>query len=511
MIKYFLIPFYFFVILLSGCGPKGIVDKQQPESANSDTTKGYLAADDTAIRVDEYLKKITLENNFSGAILIMKNGKKILSKGYGWANAEEKIPFKENTLSCMGSITKAFTAAAIMKLQEQGKLKVTDNIKMFFANVPPDKENITIHQLLTHAAGFVDFFENDGGDYAILPRDSFIKRALTEPLQFKPGTKSTYTNVGMSVLAAIIEKVTNKTYEEFLQEQFFAKINASISYHNNIINTSVLAIGYDNNKRWGTLQEKYKQAGGGPYWNLIGNGGLYASINDMHKWILAIDNNIVLREQSKTEMFKRHIAEDGMEGNVYFGYGCNLQQSSRGTNVIDNGGSNGIYHARLLRYTDDNVVVYLITNNNKANSNKVMPNISQLIFKGKIEQDFLLSQEPFNNKKSEEIYNLIIKAGADVFSKTYKQEFLANSVSVTDDLIYLEVGQRLINENKTPEAIALYKVYTSEFPSIIIAWNDLAECYASIGDNANASICFNKALKISPNNQRALAGLKALN
>ena len=141
-----------------------------------------VIANDTCKTIDNYLSQLATEKNFSGGLLIIKDGKKIFSKGYGWANKEKNIPFTPSTLASMGSITKAFTAAAIMKLTEQGKLSVNDSLKKFFPNVPPDKANITIHQLLTHSSGFREFLKEDGGDYEKINTEEFLKRTFSEPL-----------------------------------------------------------------------------------------------------------------------------------------------------------------------------------------------------------------------------------------------------------------------------------------------------------------------------------------
>jgi len=161
-------------------------------------SNGIVSNNDTCIKIDNYLTGLQNEKHFSGGLLIIKNGEEIFSKGYGLADKENKIPFTRSTLASMGSITKAFTAAAIMKLMEQGKLSVDDPLKTFFPNVPTDKQHITIHQLLTHSAGFQEFLKNDQGDYEKIEKDEFLKKAFSESLIFKPGEKAIYSNVGVS-------------------------------------------------------------------------------------------------------------------------------------------------------------------------------------------------------------------------------------------------------------------------------------------------------------------------
>ena len=478
---------------------------KQDETTNGEGQPVVIG--DTSVRIDNYLKKLETEKEFSGGLLIIKNGKKIFCKGYGWANKEKQIPFTTTSLACIGSITKAFTATAIMKLCEQKKIALTDSLKKFFPLVPADKANITIHQLLTHSSGFHEFLKNDGGDYEKIETKEFLNRAFAEPLSFEPGAKAVYTNVGMSILAIIIEQVSGMNYEDFLQQNLYEPAGIkTMGYNYPVKNDSSLAHGYDNGKEWGTLQSHYDAAGGGPYWNLKGNGGQYASLEDWYKWITTVADGKILNQSSMEKMFSPQIVEDGMDGKFSFGYGCNIYQSRRNTKVIDNGGSNNIYFARLLRLPEDGVVFYLVTNNNAINANMVLPNVTQLFFEGEIKMDATQPRTGFDSPKAEKIYNLLNEKGATDF----ENELHKSGITVEDDMIYLEVGQKLLEEKKADEAIALYKVYTKQFPEIIVAWNDMGDAYLLKEDKQNAINCYSQALKMRPENQRAKEALDKL-
>ncbi len=489
------------IILIVACN-----GTKQDESANTEGQPVVIG--DTAIRIDNYLKKLETEEGFSGGLLIIKNGKKVFSKGYGWANKEKQIPFTTTSLACIGSITKYFTATAFLKLCElDNKISVNDSLRKFFPLVPSDKADITIHQLLTHSSGFHEFLENDGGDYAKIETKDFLTSAFKEPLAFAPGTKAVYTNVGMSILAIILEQVTGMSYESFLQKYLFDSAGIkTMGYNYPVKNDSALAHGYDNGKDWGTLQSHYDAAGGGPYWNLKGNGGQYASLEDWYEWIVSVDEGKILNQSSLEKMFSPQIVEEGMDGKFSFGYGCNIYQSRRNTKAIDNGGSNGIYFARLLRLPEDGVVFYLVTNNNIMNANMVLPNVTQLFFDGEIKQDATQQLRGFDSPKAEEIYNLLKEKGAADF----ENELSKAGITVDDDMIYLEAGQKLLEEKKADEAIALYKVYTKQFPNIIVAWNDLGDAYVLKGEKENAINCYRQALKLRPENPRAKEALEKL-
>ena len=461
---------------------------------------------DTCKIIDDYLTQLSADKNFSGGLLIVEKGKKIFSKGYGYADRQNKTPFTSSTLASMGSITKAFTAAAIMKLAEQKKISVEDPLKKYFPEIPADKSEITIHQLLTHSSGFTEFLNQDGGDYEIINESDYLKRAFAEPLAFKPGQKAVYTNVGYSILGILIEKVSMQDYEQFLKTNVFEPVGIkNIGYHYPSATGESIAVGYTNGNTWGTHQQRFQQAGGGPYWNLKANGGLEASLNEMALWINSFSNHTVLSKSTIEKMFTPQIAEEGYGGQSFFGYGCNIGNSRRSTKVIDNGGSNGIYFARMIRYPGEEVVFYLVTNESSINANMVLPNITQLYFNGKIVQD-ATSKQRFESPMAEKIYSILENPSTTDLALELSKE----NIIINDDMILLDVGQKLLQENKNDKALLLYLYYTKTFPNIVVAWNDLGDIYVAGSNKEEAKKCYEQALKIRPQNPRARESLDKL-
>jgi CubicO group peptidase (beta-lactamase class C family) len=472
-----------------------------------DEISGGFINNDTCKLIDNYLTKLSAVKNFSGGLLIIKDGKKIFSKGYGWADKDKKIPFTQSTLASIGSITKAFTATAIMKLAEQNKISLSDSLKKFFSKIPADKANITIHQLLTHSSGFHEFLQQDGGDYEKINTEAFLKRAFAEPLAFKPGEKAIYTNVGMSILGIIIEQLSGLGYEQFLQKNLFEPIGIkNIGYHYPNKQHDTIAIGYQNGKSWGTHQQHFQQAGGGPFWNLKANGGLEASLNDIFLWANSFTNHAILNESSIQKMFSPHVLEEGYNGTSSFGYGCNISKSRRNTKMIDNGGSNGIYFARLIRLPEEGLVFYMVTNESAVNTNMVLPNVTQLYFKAKISQDAMAVKQKFETNLSKQIYDILLKPSTTELGAELTKE----NLKVEDDMILLEVGQTLMQEKKTEKAFMLYKYYTKTFPNIVVAWNDLGDIYQIQNNKNEALLCYRQALKIRPGNPRAIENIDKL-
>ena len=177
--------------------------KSTSEGERKDVVEGSLGT-----KIDSYLDGLTPER-FAGSVLVAKEGKILLNKGYGMAIRSKAIPNTSESVIVIGSITKQFTAAGILKLEMQGKLSTEDTIAKYFSKVPAEKKEITLHHLLTHTAGLIDYTGDDwiNGDFEVAPRDETIQEALDAPLLSEPGEEFHYSNSGYSVAAAIIEKV----------------------------------------------------------------------------------------------------------------------------------------------------------------------------------------------------------------------------------------------------------------------------------------------------------------
>lgn len=456
--------------------------------------------------VKNHLKNLEKNKSFSGSILIIKDNQELLKAGYGLADQANKIPITSSTLISIGSITKSFTAIAILKLVEGKKLSLDDNLKKFFKGVSEDKAEITLHQLLTHSSGFTEFAEGDKGDYEKVETDEFLQRVFKSKLSFASGTKAVYSNVNFSILGIIIEKISGMDYEKYLREILFAPLGIGhIGYQYPPQKDQQIAIGYRNGTPWGTHQDHFNAAGGGPYWNLKGNGGLEASMDELSIWLKAIKNNRVLTSELTELMFRGQAVEDGTNGFYSFGYGCNISKSRRGTKVVDNGGSNGIYFARIVQFPEEGIIIAMATNESSINTNMVLPDINQLLFTGKIEIQ-APRKHNFEYPKSEKIYDLLTEKGFQNFEVNLRE----SKIEIQDDVILLEVGELLNTEGKVNEGIALYEYYTKAFPQIVVAQNNLGDLYLAIDQKEKAINCYKQALRIRPENPRAKDALNKL-
>ncbi len=268
-------------------------------------------------KIDEYMTRHA-KSGFSGVVFAARGGEIIISKGYGLANDAEQIPFATDTVFDIGSVTKQFTGAAIVKLDSQGKLRVTDTIDKYFDDVPDDKRAITLHHLLTHSSGLRDAF---GDDYEPVSRDEIVKRAMESKLLWAPGTQYRYSNAGYSLLAAIVELVTGDNYERYLHDELFVPAGMlHTGYQIPQWNPDQLAHGYLEDGEDSGTPIDHPWADDGPYWNLRGNGGILSTAEDMFRWHQALNGNGVLSEEAKAKYFTPYVQE-GPRTKTYYGYG----------------------------------------------------------------------------------------------------------------------------------------------------------------------------------------------
>ena len=191
---------------------------------------GVAHAQDPTPRMQQIIQSYVTDKTFMGTVLVSRDGTLLINQGYGFADVEWNIPNVPEGKFRLGSLTKQFTAASILLLEEQGKLKVEDPVSKYVPDAPPAWEKITIFNLLTHSSGipnftsFPDYRTTEGKDTT--PQE-LVARFRDKPLDFPPGTKFSYSNSGYILLGYILEKVSGQTYADFLQKNLFAPLGMS--------------------------------------------------------------------------------------------------------------------------------------------------------------------------------------------------------------------------------------------------------------------------------------------
>ena len=305
--------------------------------------------------LDRYMKSLA-GYGYSGAVLVAKGGQVILNQGYGLADRGRKTPFTTDTLFDIASISKQFTAAAVLRLEMQGKLKVEDRLGKFFPSAPPDKAAITLHDLLTHTAGLP---ESVGDEYQPLSREDFLKKIFAAPLRHPPGKRFEYSNAGYSLLAAVVEAISKRSLGEFLRDEVFLKAGMRhTGFLPDAADRPRLAHGYTVNGDWGTPLDQ-PMAPDGPWWNLRGNGGILTTTGDLYLWNQALQGDAVLSAPEREKYQRPYVRETGAPEPRY-AYGWSILMNPRP--MIAHVGGNGAFNSDLRRYPKDGVMIFASTN-----------------------------------------------------------------------------------------------------------------------------------------------------
>jgi CubicO group peptidase (beta-lactamase class C family) len=272
--------------------------------------------DKIRVNIDNYFGKLVENEKFSGSILVSIKGERIISKGYGMANYELSVPNTPETKFRIGSVTKQFTAVAIMQLYEKGLLNLDDTLDKYITDYPKG-DKVTIHHLLTHTSGIFDYTRIEGYLKNIMRNNYGVEELIEEfknlPYDFEPGTKYSYSNSGFVLLGYIIEKVSKKSYKQYLEENIFNELAMDDSgYYDHIQLVKNRASGYKRKNKILSNCDFIDMSV--PY----AAGTLYSTGEDLYIWNKKLFEGKVISEDSLKQMISKHV-NAGEEG--YYGYG----------------------------------------------------------------------------------------------------------------------------------------------------------------------------------------------
>ena len=456
----------------------------------------------TIKKIEAYLDKIE-KVGFAGTVLVEINGERAISKGYGYRNINQKLKNTPDTIFDIGSITKQFTAAAILKLEMQGKLNTEDKISKYFNNVPADKAEITIHQLLRHSAGFPSVV---GGDFDKISEGEFIEKVLNAPLRFESGTRFSYSNVGYSLLAIIVEKVSGMSYERFLYENLWKPANMeSTGYKRPAFSTELIAVGYKDGKQWGkpTDKEWDKDA---PYWHLKGNGGILSTTEDLYKWNRALLSDKILSKEAKAKYYHPRL-RTGENDNPYYAYGWDILKTKRNTILTRHNGANGVFYADFYRYVDEGITIIMLSNVAQRSLLETNREISRIIFDPQFEPVIPTAENETNRAFTEEIIKITLEKGLAAGVESYKKR--KRGVNLIERVVNVK-GYDLIEDKKLQQSIEIFKLNVFAFPKSANAFDSLGEAYLEAGNKDLAIENYKKSLLLDPDNRNAEEVLKRL-
>lgn len=310
-----------------------------------------------------------------GVFLISKKGKPIYEKAFGLSNLELNIKLEPNNVFQIGSMTKQFTAIAILMLEQDGKLNTTDYISKYIPDYP-NGNKISIHNLLTHTSGIKDFTKTKGlseiAQKEMTPK-MMVDFFKNEPVDFQPGEKFEYNNSGYVVLGYIIELVSGKTYEDFIQLNIFDKIGMNNSYY--ATDRKVIK-----NRAYGYHQKSYGYVNKSiisfsvPY----ASGSLMSTLEDMLKWQNSLNKNLLLNQKETAKAFTKYKLNNGEE--FQYGYGWHLKNIN-GIPTREHGGSIFGFKSMGVYIPSEDIYVLGFSNCDCNSPTQIVKDIAELALK----------------------------------------------------------------------------------------------------------------------------------
>ncbi|WP_158266903.1 serine hydrolase domain-containing protein [Chitinophaga niastensis] len=339
-----------------------------------------MVAQDIQRKIDTLVTAYVNLNKFSGTVLVGYHGNVIIKKGYGFRDAENGELNNTNTVFQIGSITKEFTSAVILKLVEQKKLFLSDKLNRFYPDFPKG-DSITIESLLTHTAGIHDSTRRQGFvSIAVMPANEqgMLDQLKCKPPEVSPDKTFIYSNSGYALLGYIIEKVTHKPYEQVVREMIFGPLNMRNSgFDFTGLKNINKARGY---MAFSALEQKECPAIDSS--ELFAAGAMYSTVEDLYKWHQGLQSGLIM---SKTMLNRAYIPFKGK-----YGYGWRIDSVYNKMTVGHSGGMLG-FRAKMLRIPEDDLFIMLLSN---RSDDPYLEAISRSILAIIYQQPYVLPEQP---------------------------------------------------------------------------------------------------------------------
>lgn len=446
-----------------------------------------------AAEIDKLMSTLRERGQFNGSILVAEQGKIIYRKAFGKANFRKSADFTPETASNIGSLTKQFTAFAIMILFERDKLSFDDPVTKYIPEFSPSANlrKVSLRHLLTHTSGIPDYGDlgiNDSG----LDQKGLIASLLEkEGLLAMPGRKYRYSNPGYALLAVVVERASGKRFGDFLEKEIFKPVGMTTTfiYDNAQKKDSLSAVGYD---QFGQLDD------GAPT-VIPGDGGIYSTVDDLFRWDQALYTDQLVPQPLLAEAFAPGRVE---EGTSTYGFGWNVAEE--GGKYVWHQGSQAGFRAFIGRRLKDRVTVIMLTNKGISKRLDINAAIQNIL----ANKPYLLPKRSGAEKLYKTIHDFGIQAAMQLYDS------LKNEKNADYDLGESELNtlgyQLLYGDKQVSDAIAIFKLNTTEHPFSSNAFDSLGEAFRANGENELAINSYRTAVKLDPTNGHAAAMLKDL-
>ncbi|PYS69158.1 MAG: hypothetical protein DMF73_15345, partial [Acidobacteria bacterium] len=399
--------------------------------------------------------------------------------------------FTPDTPVYLASLTKQFTAMAVMMLAEQHRLSYGDPLSKYFLEFPSYAQQINIRNLLNHTSGIPDYV-GIGVEHPGLTNREVLNALIRERSpRFTPGEKFEYSNSNYVLLALIIEKLSGEPYRVFLQKNIFAPLgmNHTFVYDRTHASIARRARGYN---RFGDDFD----------YDLLtyGEGGIYSSVADMFKWDRALYTDQLVKRSTLEEAFTRGKLNDGSL--INYGFGWAISESA-GETVYSHAGRYGGFNTYIKRLPKEQSTIIFLTNHDFKNMGAIGNALVGVLY-----------DQPYTLPKlsvAELIYQTYRRSGIRAAVRQYQSLKQRNdSAYDLSESELNELGYQLMAKNKMPDALAILKLNAEAFPTSWNVYDGLGEAYMKSGNRELAIENYKKSLKMNPKNSNAADMLKKL-
>jgi len=466
------------------------------------SVQAHASQPEQATKIASLMSALHERGQFNGAVLVAERGNILYRGAFGKANFHANADLTPETPFCLASVTKQFTAMAIMMLAEQGKLGYDDPVSRYVREFSRAERlsRITVRQLLNHTSGIPDFGDLAVDDSALTPEGLIEVLLQKESVFSSAGQKYRYSNPGYILLAIVVERVSGQSFSDFLEERIFRPLGMSNTfvYDNPLKRNRQAATGYD---QFG--QEDDAQATAIP-----GDGGIYSTVDDLFKWDQALYTDKLIPQAALAVAFTPGKVK---EGTSTYGFGWNVGDKGGGKYVWHTGSTAG-FRAFIERRLTDQVTVILLTN--RGNSKRTEMNDAILN---------ILGGRPYVMPKmsgAEKLYGVIHASGSQGSEaqasgiQAALQLYDSLKTNADYDLGESELNtlgyQLLYGDKRVGDAIAILKLNTTEHPLSSNAYDSLAEAYRKSGADDLAISNYQNAVMLDPSNLHAVAMLKEM-
>ncbi len=451
-----------------------------------------ISAQDKTDAIDNLIGYCADNGLFNGTILVAEEGKVLYKQAFGMANNETDTFLEPDHAFYLASVSKQFTAMAIMILQERGKLRYDDPLSKYFPEFPDYAKKVTIRHLLTHTSGVADHFRLGPAPKGFSNADALARLLAQKAPDFEPGAQFGYSNGGYMLLSMIVAKASGASFPAFMKKNIFdpLEMSATLVYDESEPAIEKRAFGYD---MFGDLND----------YDIFttGAGGMYSTVEDLFKWDQALYTEKLVRQETLREAFRGATLNDGTELRYGFGWAVN----SFGDNkfVSHSGGLVGFRTYLERDITNKRLIVVLTNKGSAAPLSEIITALRQILY----DSNYELPKIPIALR----IRHLIDQKGVeravsdyDMLKRTQESGFDFGENQLNN------LGYYYLQREEMDTAIAVFKLNVKAFPEAFNPYDSLGEAYMNNGQYDLAIFNYKRSLELNPENQNANVMLKKI-